>query len=192
MVPALVGRISFTGDLGYEIWVKPDYQRALYRRLARRRRGARPAHFGARALHSLRLEKSFGTWAREYRPIYDRDRGRARPLRRPAQGRLRRPRGGAARARERAGTHRLVSFAVDADRCRRLGDEPIWHDGKVVGWVTSGGYAHTHGVSLAMGYVRGEVAPALDGLTIEIIGEGRRARRLEEPVFDPDGLRMRA
>ncbi len=70
MIPALVGRVSFTGDLGYEIWVTADYQRALYDRLlaAGRRFSLRP--FGGRALNAMRLEKSFGTWAREYRPIY--------------------------------------------------------------------------------------------------------------------------
>ena len=70
MVPALVGRVSFTGDLGYEIWVTSEYQRALHDLLvaAGRAHGLRP--FGARALNSMRLEKSFGTWAREFRPIY--------------------------------------------------------------------------------------------------------------------------
>ena len=69
-IPALAARVSFTGDLGYEIWVAPEYQRALFERLwaAGRPQGMRL--FGSRALNSLRLEKNFGTWAREYRPIY--------------------------------------------------------------------------------------------------------------------------
>ena len=69
-VPAIVGRISFTGDLGYEIWVEPDCQRALFEALWRAGQAYGIGHFGLRALNSLRLEKSFGTWAREYRPIY--------------------------------------------------------------------------------------------------------------------------
>ena len=71
MIPALVGRVSFTGELGYEIWVRPEYLRALLRSCCSRR--ATPlglAEFGMRALLCLRLEKSFGTWFREYRPIY--------------------------------------------------------------------------------------------------------------------------
>ncbi len=70
MVPAYVGRVSFTGDLGYEIWVTTDYQRALYDLLvaAGREHGLKP--FGGRALNTMRIEKSFGSWSREFRPIY--------------------------------------------------------------------------------------------------------------------------
>jgi dimethylglycine dehydrogenase len=70
MVPALVGRVSFTGDLGYEIWVTGDYQRALFDLLTQAGGKFGLRHFGGRALNAMRLEKSFGTWAREYRPIY--------------------------------------------------------------------------------------------------------------------------
>ena len=71
MIPALVGRVSFTGELGYEIWVRPEYQRALLCTCCWRpasRSGS--TQFGMRALLCMRLEKSFGTWFREYRPIY--------------------------------------------------------------------------------------------------------------------------
>ena len=73
-----------------------------------------------------------------------------------------------------------------------IGDEPIWHDGEVVGWVTSGGYAHYSEVSLALGYVPAALASADDGFEIEIIGRRRPARLLTEPVLDPAGERMRA
>ncbi|MDQ3345516.1 MAG: FAD-dependent oxidoreductase, partial [Chloroflexota bacterium] len=70
MIPARVGRLSYTGELGYELWVAPEYQRALFDLLhdAGAEFGLRL--FGFRALMSLRLEKGFGTWFREYRPIY--------------------------------------------------------------------------------------------------------------------------
>ena len=70
MLPARIGRISFTGELGYEIWVPADCQLALYDALVSAGADLGLAHFGARALNSLRLEKSFGNWAREYRPLY--------------------------------------------------------------------------------------------------------------------------
>ncbi len=63
----------------------------------------------------------------------------------------------AAEEKESGGKLRRVTFAVDADDADVLGDEPIWHDGKVVGWVTSGGYAHTVERSLAQGYVPKEL-----------------------------------
>src|SRR6202022_4939323 len=69
MVPGYVGRVSFTGDLGFEIWVTTDYQRALYDLLIKPGRDHGLKLFGGRALNSMRIEKSFGRWAREYRPI---------------------------------------------------------------------------------------------------------------------------
>ena len=191
MVRARVGRVSFTGDLGYEIWCRADDQRALYEAL----RGAgEPCGLklvGGRALNSLRLEKGFGTWAREFRPIYGAEEaglGRFLDLKRGGFV------GHEAATVERAegGTLRLVSFAVDAEGADAIGDEPIWQDGKVVGWVTSGAYGHSVGTSLALGYVPKASADAASGFEIEIIGERRPARRLDAPLFDPAGTRMRA
>ena len=89
---------------------------------------------------------------------------------------------------------RRVSMVVDATDADVLGDEPIWHRGKVIGWVTSGGYGHGVGLSLAQGYVpvaaAGDFAP--QAFEIEILGERRPARIITEPSFDPQGLRMRA
>jgi dimethylglycine dehydrogenase len=73
-----------------------------------------------------------------------------------------------------------------------IGDEPIWHDGQVVGWVTSGAYAHHSGRSLALGYVPAPLAgPGTEGFEVEIIGHRCPAHLQPEPVFDPQGLRMR-
>ena len=70
-VPTLAGRISFTGDLGYELWLAPEHQERLFDALVAAGRPYGLRLFGARTLNSLRLEKSYGTWAREYRPVYD-------------------------------------------------------------------------------------------------------------------------
>jgi dimethylglycine dehydrogenase len=77
-----------------------------------------------------------------------------------------------------------------------IGDEPVWHDGKVVGWITSGGYGHHVKQSIALGYVPTELAttdgPGGNGtFEIEIIGRRRPARLQPEPLFDPQGQRMR-
>jgi dimethylglycine dehydrogenase len=190
LVPALVGRISFTGDLGYEIWIRPEYQRALYDTLleAGREHGIR--HFGARALQSLRLEKSFGTWAREYRPIYgpyEAGLGRFVDLRKnDFIGRE-----AAAKEKQAGPNRRLVTLVVDATDADTIGDEPVWHDGKVVGWITSGGYAHHAAKSIALGYVPASVNGS-GQFEVEILGERRPARLSPQAVFDPDGTRMRA
>jgi dimethylglycine dehydrogenase len=191
MIPALVGRISFTGDLGYEIWVTSEYQRALYDLLV----GAGAEYdlklLGGRALNAMRLEKSFGTWAREYRPIYgpyEAGLGRFVDLRKERfVGRA-----AALEEKESGGKLRLVTFTVDALDADASGDEPIWHDGRVVGWVTSGGYGHSVQRSLALGYVPKEYAEVPSGFEIEILGERRKATRQAGAAFDPDGSRMRA
>ena len=191
MVPAFVGRVSFTGDLGYEIWVTTDYQRALFDLLADagRPHGLRP--FGGRALNAMRLEKSFGSWAREYRPIYgpyEAGLGRFVDL---AKGDFI-GRAAATAEQQQGGQRKLITLAVEAADADAIGDEPIWHDDKVVGWVTSGGYGHSVGQSIALGYVDAAHAAATSGFGVEIIGERRPALRLEAAPFDPTGARMRS
>jgi dimethylglycine dehydrogenase len=195
--PVHLARINYAGDLGYELWVAPEYQRELFDQImvAGERHGLRL--FGMRALMSLRLEKSYGTWFREYRPIYT-----------PAEGGITRYIrldhefiGRAAHEAEMAAggpARRLVAMVVEPDPeapADVIGDEPIWHDGSVVGWVTSGGYGHDVRESIALGYVPAELAtpdgPGGGRFEIEIIGRRRPARLQPEPLFDPQGLRMR-
>jgi dimethylglycine dehydrogenase len=191
MVPALVGRVSFTGDLGYEIWVTADYQRALYDQLISAGRPFALRHFGGRALNAMRLEKSFGTWAREYRPIYgpfEAGLGRFVDL---SKGEFigRAP---AAVEKLQGGKRRLICLSVEAEDADAIGDEPIYHGDQVIGWVTSGGYAHSVGRSIALGYVNVAHAGETQGFAVEIIGERRPAERLARAPFDPSGARMRS
>ncbi len=190
MIPAWVARISFTGDLGYEIWVAPDRQRALHELLLEAGRALGLRHFGGRALTSMRLEKNFGTWAREYRPIYGPyEAGLGRFV---ALGKNDFIGQAAALDEKRVGpARRLVSFVVDAADADAVGDEPVWHDGTVVGWVTSGGCAHFSQASVAMGYVPANLSNASGAFEIEIIGERRPARIQNAALFDPTGSRMR-
>ena len=191
MVPGYVGRVSFTGDLGYEIWVTTDYQRALYDLLAKAGREYGLKLFGGRALNAMRIEKSFGSWAREYRPIYG-----------PFEAGLDRfvdfkksefiGRAAAAEEKESGGALRLVTFKVDATDADAIGDEPVWHDGKAVGWVTSGAFGHRVNHSLALGYVPASLAAVDSGFEIEIIGERHKAHRMTGAAFDSSGMLMRA
>jgi dimethylglycine dehydrogenase len=189
-VPVMINRVTYTGDLGYEIWVKPEYERRLYDELTRAGAEFGIVNFGMRALLSMRLEKNWPTWYRELRPIYgpfEADVGRFVDLKKnDFIGRE-----AAARAKEDGGKLRRVTFVVDAADADVLGDEPIWVNGKVVGWVTSGGYAHYVERSLAQGYVPRDLAANGAGFEIEILGERRPARIQAEPLFDPEGVRMR-
>jgi dimethylglycine dehydrogenase len=86
---------------------------------------------------------------------------------------------------------RLVNFIVDANEADVVAWEPIWLNGDVVGFCTSGGYSHHLGKSMAMGFVPADQAK--DGLVaeIEILGERRKATVHMAPLFDADGSRMR-
>lgn len=192
--PVWLSRMTYTGDLGYEIWIAPEYQRYLFDLIWDAGKEFDMRLFGFRALITMRLEKNFGTWFREYRPIYtplEAGMERAMKFDHEFIGRA------AVEAEMKTGPARkLVMFSVDVDKDRPadvIGDEPVFHGGKVVGWITSGGYAHYSGVSLAMGYVPAELAkPGTTGFEIEIIGKMRPASLQLEPVLDPSGSRMRA
>jgi dimethylglycine dehydrogenase len=191
-VPAMINRLTYTGDLGYEIWVAPEYLRPLYSAIRAAGHDLGLVNFGMRALLSLRLEKNFPTWYRELRPIYGPyeagverfvDLGKGEFIGRAA----------ALAEREGGGALRRVSLVVEAGDADVLGDEPIWHAGKVVGAVTSGGYGHYVERSLAQGYIPRELAAetAPGALEVEILGERRRATITPVPLFDPAGRRMR-
>lgn len=191
LAPCLVGRVSYTGDLGYEIWMAPEYQRHVLETLMEAGKEFGVGLFGSRALNALRLEKNYGSWAREYRPIYgplEAGLDRFVAYSKPADFF-----GKQAAVVERAsgGKLRLRSFVVDAVDADVIGDEPIWHGGSVRGWVTSGGYAHHSGVSVAMGYVPKEIADESDGFEIEYLGRRHAARIQPTPLFDGNQERMR-
>ncbi len=202
LAPVWCGRISFTGDLGYELWMPARYQRYVFDLL----RSAGEAHglelFGLHALNSLRLEKGFGSWLREYRPDYDPfEAGLGRFVRMEKEfiGRdaLIAKYGESGPPGRVAPTGlRLCTWTVDVgagpDACDVIGDEPVWHDGEVVGWVTSGGYAHHSEASVAMGYVPAELAGSSGQFEIEIVGIRRPAKPVESCLWDPEGSRMRA
>jgi dimethylglycine dehydrogenase len=192
MAPVIVGRVSYTGDLGYEIWMKPEYQRYLFDLILEKGAAFGIRLFGLRALNALRLEKSFGSWSREYRPLYgplEAGLGRFVALGKPADfiGKA------AAAAEKMEGGHlRLRTFLLEARDADVIGDEPIYFNGAVRGWVTSGGYAHASGVSVALGYVPKEIADQETGWAVELLGEILTARLQPYPLFDANGELMRA
>jgi dimethylglycine dehydrogenase len=188
---AIVQRVSYTGDLGYEIYVPSNQQVALYGVLMAEGSalGIRP--FGMRAMMSLRLEKSFGAWLREFKPDYtpmetglDRFIHYDKPTRFIGME-------AALAERSNGVARRLCTFVVDADDADAVADEPIWHDDIVVGFVTSGGYAHHSRKSIAIGFLPVNLIEAGREVKIEILGEKRNAVLITETLFDQDASRMR-
>ena len=200
----MVGRVSYTGDLGYELWMEADIQRYVLELLQKEGEEFGIRSFGLRALNALRLEKNYGSWAREYRPIYgpfEAELGRFVAIDKEADFI-----GKKAVILEKEDVDktspslRLRTFVVDANDADVIGDEPIWfrrgqeksESYEIKGWVTSGGFAHNSGVSVAMGYVPKEIADEKQGWAIDILGQRCSATLQEEALFDPKGRIMRA
>ena len=191
MTDCTVQRVSYTGDLGYEIYCDPMAQRQLWWTLWEAGQPHGMAPFGMRAMMSLRLDKFFGSWMREFSPDYTAaetglDRFISFSKNADFIGRA------AAEAERASGaTRTLVAFEVDANDADVNAYEPIWLDGKVVGFCTSGGYSHHARKSVAMGFLPAN--KVADGLRveIEILGQMRPARVISTPLFDADGARMR-
>ncbi|MEP3231450.1 MAG: FAD-dependent oxidoreductase [Hyphomicrobiales bacterium] len=191
MAKCLVGRVSFTGDMGYEIWIKPEDQRMVFDLLMSEGEELGISLFGGRALNAMRLEKNYGTWAREYRPVYG-----------PLESGLDRfvaygkdadfiGKAAAIQEREDGGKLRLCAFVIEAKNADVIGDEPVYHNGEVKGWVTSGGFAHHSQKSVAMGYIPKEIASEAGGFEIELLGEKLKATIQTVPLFDANYERMR-
>lgn len=191
MCDALVQRVSYTGDLGYEIYVDADNQRALFATLqeAGKDLGLRP--FGMRAMMSLRLDRFFGSWNAEFSPDYtaaETGMDRFIQYNKPVDfiGKA------AAVAEKAAGPARqLCVFEVEAEDADVNAYEPIWHGGKVVGFCTSGGYSHHAQKSIAIGFVPTELIEDDLSVKIEILGKMCPAQRVTEHLFDPEMKRMR-
>ena len=191
MANCIVQRVSYTADLGYEIFTDHMSVRHLWDTLtgAGADLGLRP--FGMRAMMSLRLDKWFGSWGREFSPDYT-----------PAETgldkfiRFNKPVefiGRAASAAEKAAgpKRRLCNFIVDANGADVVAWEPIWLNDAVVGYCTSGGYSHYTRQSVAMGFLPTQSITEGLAVEIEILGERRPARLVTAPLFDADGARMR-
>jgi dimethylglycine dehydrogenase len=189
--PCILTRAGFTGELGYEIWTTPDYFASLYDDLWEAGRNLGLVHFGGRALSSLRLEKAYGSFNKDFRPDYtpgETGLDRFIDFDKPAfTGRS------AALAERASGPRRrfVVMEVADAD-ADVVGYESIMKDGAAVGYVTSGAFGHCVGKSLAAGYVPTALAREGARFEIDILGEMRTATVRLEPIYDPRGLRLRS
>ena len=188
--PALVARLSVTGELGYEIYVPERHVSALMDAVLQASYGLGARHIGMYALNSLRLEKSFGIWSREFSPDYT-----------PRMSGLDRfvaynkpdfiGRDAALQDLETTPGKRLVTLVVESSGADAVGYEPIWLNAQIVGFVTSGGFGHCAGMSLAMGYLASAIVDKCAELSVSILGERRECRLLTEAAIDPAGNRMR-
>ena len=179
----LVQQVSYTGDHGFEIYCDPMGQRALWDTLWEAGQPHGMAPFGMRAMMSLRLDRFFGSWLSEFSPDYtaaETGLDRFISFRKNVDfiGRS------AAEAERLTPPERqLVIFEVDARDADVVAYEPVFINGTVQGFCTSGGYSHHAEKSIAFALVpRAEATDDLQA-EIEILGQLRPAKRLLEPLL---------
>ena len=188
---ARVARMSVVGELGYEINCRFGDHVMLRRMLLDAGMATGLQEYGFNAMLSLRLEKSFGIWSAEFRQDYT-----------PGETGMDRwiawdkgefiGRESAITERDGNGPNRkVVTLEVDATDADASGYEPVWQDGNLVGFVTSGGYGHTVGKSLAMAMIDRDAAMEGTELAVHVVGVERAARVIPQSPYDPDGKAMR-
>ena len=190
-------RITYVGELGWELYVPVEFAAGVYDALqeAGGDLGLRDA--GYYALESLRVEKAYRAWGRElttdYSP-FEAGLGFAVSFDKAAPfiGRE-----ALLAQRGRPVPRRLVNFVLDDPEALPLGDEPIWCEGRMVGSTTSAAYGHSLGRAVAMGYIKREEGDDATYLAqarfeIEIAGDRMAARGSLRAPYDPDGLRAKS
>ncbi len=183
-------RVSFTGDLGWELHCAEADQATLYAALlkAGRELGAGPV--GSRALMSLRVEKGYGSWGRDYSPEYWPQESGLDGLVRADKDFLNKSAWEAIRMNPPREVMTLLE--IDATVADASGGEPVFLlDGTPAGQVSSGAYGYSVGKSLAIAYLKAGLARPGDAVHVAVLGQPHTARVLERPPFDPEGQRLR-
>lgn len=190
MAPVRALRVSYVGELGFELHHPVEYQRHLYDVLLEAGEPLGLVDFGYRALESLRLEKCYRLWGADLSADWT-----------PLQAGLERfvafdkgdflGRDALLAEREEGPRFVLSCLAVDADGADAHGHEPIYAGpGAPVAYVASGGYGHTLGVSIALAYLPAELAEPATELAVGLLGARRPARVAEQPLYDPTNARL--
>lgn len=191
MTQARVARLSITGELGFEINVPAGEHRTVHRSLVEAGRELGLVQIGYNAVLSLRMEKSFGIWSREFTWAYT-----------PQMSGMERfvafdkgdfiGRDAALRDRDNGpARQQLVTLAIAATDADASGFEPVWLGERRVGFVTSGAYGHCMHQSLAMAYLDHDVMARGIEFDVHVVGEKRRCSVIQASPYDPSGARMR-
>lgn len=184
-----VGRLSVAGELGYEIHCNAVDHIGLRRALLEAGADLGIREYGFNALLSLRLEKSFGIWSAEFTQGYT-----------AAQTGMDRwidwskdfiGKEAALKERDAPADQVIAMLEIAEGDADASGYEPVWRDGKRVGFVTSGGYGHTVGKSLALAMLKREATRPGTALSVHVVGVERAATVIPASPYDREGKAMR-
>ncbi len=188
-VDCFVLRVSYSGELGYEIYTDEANQLALWEALIKAGQPFDIRPVGVLALHAMRMEKGYGGWGLELTSDYT-------PYE-AGLGFLVKNKGadyiGKAALADLKGppARKLCLFEIDSEDADAFGGEPVFYNGEIVGEVTSGSFGHCVGKSLALAYVHGDAKKQEEGFEISVVGERRPAKRLPNAPYDPSGSLLR-
>jgi glycine cleavage system aminomethyltransferase T/glycine/D-amino acid oxidase-like deaminating enzyme len=191
-VPARALRVTYVGELGWEIYCPSEYGLGLWRALWEAGAEHGIVAGGYRAIDSLRLEKGYRVWGADITPDetpYEGGVGFCVKLDKDGGFIGREP---LVEARETGPRTRLCCLTLDDPRSVALGNEPVRVDGEIRGRVTTGGYGYTVERSIAYAYLPPDCAEPGTAVEVEIFGEWVPGQVAAEPLFDPKGERIRA
>ena len=186
-VPAIVNRISFTGELGYEIYVAPHFQLKLYEEIENAGKEFNLKPFGGRALMSMRLEKSWGAWTLDFRPDFTAKESGLDIFIDWKKDFI-----GKKSAESDESKLQLTPMIVETKDIDVTNNEAVIKDGKSIGYITSGGYAHFVKKSVAYSYLDKEILKTNSKFQVEINGDYYNCSIIKEPLYDPRGTKMRS
>ncbi|MDG2373312.1 MAG: FAD-dependent oxidoreductase [Paracoccaceae bacterium] len=183
-------RVSFTGDLGWELYCDTVDQVELYNSLVTIAKELNGGPIGSRALMSLRIEKGYGSWSREYSPEYWPQEVGLSKLIKLDKDFLNKEAYIKIKDKKPREMLRIIEV-VDAKIADATGGEPIFSvDGAPIGRVTSGAYCAGVGKSLALVFIKSSIIDV--EMHVMILGKPHLAKLLDEPPFDPKGLKLRS
>ena len=186
-VPAIVNRISFTGELGYEIYVAPHFQLKLYEEIESAGKEFNIKPFGSRALMSMRLEKNWGAWTLDYRPDFTAKESGLDIFINWKKDFI-----GKESAMNDVSNLKLTPLMVKTSDIDVTNNEAVMKEDKSIGYITSGGYAHYVGQSIAFSYLDEVDINSGENIQVEINGDLYDCIIINEPLYDPSGKKMRS
>ena len=190
-VPVRALRVTYVGELGWELYCPAEFGATLWRTLWSAGTEHGLVAGGYRAIDSLRLEKGYRVWGADITPDEHPFQARLGFAVKLDQGEFI-GREALIRARDDGVAPQLCCLVLDDPRSVALSNEPVMVDGAVAGRVTSGGYGYTVGASIAYAYLPPEHAAPGTEVAVEIFGEWVSGRVASEPLYDPDGARVRS
>ena len=183
-------RVNYEGELGWELYHPLPYQRQLLQAILAAGEPHGLRLIGYQALESLRLEKSYRAMYRDMNPELTAWESSLDRFVRLDKGDFI-GRDALLRQKQDGVTNRSVTIAIDVDGASSLIHEGVYHEGRLVGRITSGGYAYTLGHDVAFALLPAELGQPGTELEVPILGEMRKARVIADSPYDPEALRGR-